>query len=181
MKRLSVILKSVLFLLAIIVTSAGCDVQYGRFVTTSDTSYPLLYPLGSIDIVDGYERKADLVNDQPLLYVLIISSASQANGSGGGSDYGKYVTTLSHTWKTDKGILRVSISWDRQADVVAIGTQKFNRSNGNVFVVHLDTNGEISGQQLPSIDSHSNCQKVLQYIQEKLPSDKLISSIQLYK
>ena len=51
--------------------------------------------------------------------------------------------------------------------MVTIGTQQFNRSNGNVFVVRLNTNGEISGQQCPSIDSHSTGQKVLQYIQEK--------------
>lgn len=168
-------------LLCVLLGSAGCDVQRGRFVTTGVTSYPLQTPVGGIDIVDGHERKADLINDQHLLYILNITPAIQSQGSSGNNTYDKYVTTLNHSWKTEKNTFNVSISWDRQADMVTIGTQQFNRSNGNVFVVRLATNGEISGQQLPSIDSHSNSLKLLQYIQEKLPSDKLINSIQLYK
>jgi hypothetical protein len=161
--------------------SAGCDVQHGRFITTGDTSYPLLSPAGSIDIVDGHERNATFINDEQLLYILIITPAIQAHGSSSGSDYGKYVTTLSHTWMTEKGILNVSISWDRQTDTVTIGKQKFIRSNGDVFVARVNANGEISGQQLANISPHPNCQMVLHYIQQQLPNDKLIASTQLYK
>jgi hypothetical protein len=160
---------------------AGCDVQDGRFVTTGDESYPLLSPVGSIDIVDGEERNAALVNDQHLLYILVIAPDIQEHGSSSGSDYGKYVTTLSHTWTTEKGELSVSFSWDRQTDTVTIGKQKFIRTNGDVFVARINTNGEVSRQQLANISPHPNCQMVLQYIQQQLPNDKLISSIQLNK
>jgi hypothetical protein len=168
-------------LCVVMLWSAGCDVQRGRFVATGVTSYPLQSPVGSIDIVDGHERKADLISDEHLLYILIITPAAQEQGAGGSNTYGKYVTTLNHSWRTEKSTFSASISWDRQADIVTIGKQQFNRSNGNVFVAHLDADGEISGQQLASIESHSNCQKVLQYIQQQQPNDKVISSIQLYK
>lgn len=181
MKRLNLRLRFGLLLVGMMVASAGCGVQSGRFVTTGNTGCPLLSPVGSIDIVDGYERKAALVNDEHLLYILIVTPAVHEHGSDSGSDYDKYVTTLSHTWNTERGSFSVSIFWDRQTDVVTIGSQQFNRSNGDVFVVHLDTHGSVSGQQLPNIASHSNCRNVLRYIQEKLPNDKLVSSIQLYK
>lgn len=166
-------------LIVIMLGTSGCDLQDGQFVTTGDTLNPLLSPVGSIDIVDGYERKADLINDQHLLYILILTPAVQEHGSGSSSTYDKYVTTLSHTWNTEKGTFNVSISWDRQKDVVMIGNQQFTRSQGDVFVVQLNADGAISGKQLANPDLHSNPQKVLQYIQHQLPEDKLVSSIQL--
>ena len=138
----------ILFLLVLGIV--GCDVQRGRFVTTGDSGNSLLLPVGSVDIVDGYETKpvhdTGVLNEQHLLYILIITPCVEEHGSSSGSDFGKYVTTLNHEWSTEKGTLTVSIPWDRQTDTVTIGKQQFIREKGNVFVVRLGTKGEISGQ-----------------------------------
>jgi hypothetical protein len=92
----------------------------------------------------------------------------------------KYVTTLSH-WNTEKGVLTVSIAWNRQTDTVTIGKQEFIRENGNVFIVRLNADGEVSGQQLASLGAHISYQDVLQYAHQQMPNDELISSVRLYK
>ena len=162
----------------------GCGVQHGRFVTTSDSSSEFSSPVGSIDIVDGYEKQpaheADVLSDH-LLFILIVTSGVQEHGSNSSSDYGKYVTTLSHTWNTDKGRFAVSIPWNRQTDTVTIGKQEFVREKGDVFVVRLNANGEIFGQQLPSLGGPARYQEVLKYVQHQLPDDKIIASVKLYK
>ena len=162
-------------------TLVGCNVQHGRYVTTSCDSNSFLSPVGSIDIVDGYERAAGVLNEQHLLYILIVVPGVQENGSGSRDDYGKYVTTLSHSWNTVKGTLAVSILWNRQTDIVIVGKQEFIRAKGDVFVVRLNPTGEVLGQQFANLGSHARYQDVLQYIQLQLPNDGLIASIKLYK
>jgi hypothetical protein len=163
----------------------GCGVQRGRFVTTGDNENALLSPVGSIDVVDGYETKpaheTGILNEQHLLYIFFITPCVQEHGSSGHSDFGKYVTTLSHAWNTEKGVLTVSIAWNRQTDTVTIGKQEFIRENGNVFIVRLNADGEVSGQQLASLGAHISYQDVLQYAHQQMPNDELISSVRLYK
>jgi len=176
--------KFIPLLLVVALVVVGCGVQRGRFVTTEVIGNPFLSPIGIIDIVDGYETKpahdTGILNEQHLLYILIITPVIQGHGSSGNSDFGKYITTLSHTWNTDKGTLTVSIPWNRQTDIVTIGKQEFVREKGDVFVVRLDANGNISGQQFASLGSHIRYQDVLKYVQQQLPNDELISSVKLY-
>jgi hypothetical protein len=177
--------KFVSLILLVALGVVGCDVQRGRFATIGSTFNPLQSPVGSIDIVDGYEIKPaneeGIPNEQHLLYMLIITPGVQEHGSSSGSDYDKYVTTLSHTWNTEKGVLTLSIPWNRQTDTVTIGKQEFIREKGNVFVARLNANGELSGQQFASLGAHIRYQDVLKYIQQQLPNDELISSVKLYK
>jgi hypothetical protein len=177
-------LKFLSLLLVVALGVVGCGVQRGRFVTTGDTGNPFLSPVGGIDIIDGYETKpaheTGILNEQHLLYILIITSAVQQHGSSSSSDLGKYVTTLRYTWNTEKGTLAVSITWNRQTDTVTIGKQEFVREKGDVFVVRLDANGEMSSQQFASLGQHIRYQDVLKYIQQQLPNDGLISSVKLY-
>jgi hypothetical protein len=179
-----VICKYIPLLVVIALVAVGCGIQHGRFVTTGERFNAFSSPIGGIDIVDGYETKpaheTGILNEQHLLYILIITSAVQQHGSSSSSDLGKYVTTLRYTWNTEKGILTVSIPWNRQTDTVTIGKQEFVREKGDVFVVRLDANGEMSGQQFASLGSHIRNQDVLKYIQQQLPNDELISSVKLY-
>ena len=167
-----------LLLLVVVLGVVGCGIQHGRFVTTGSTSNALLSPVGSIDIIDGYESKpahdTGNLNEQHLLYILIVTSAVQEHGSSSHDDYAKYVTTLNHTWNTEKGTLTVSIPWNRQTDIVTIGKQEFVREKGDVFIVRVDANGEMSGQQFASLGSHIRYQDVLKYVQQQLPNDELI-------
>jgi hypothetical protein len=178
------VLKSIALLSAIAFGVVGCDVQRGRFTTSGVNSLAFSSHLGCIDIVDGYGAKPFNEKDaveQHLLYVMIVCSGVQEFKSGSNSDYGKYVTTLNHTWDTKTGTLAVSIHWDRQADTVAIGKQKFTREKGNVFVVRLEANKEIVGQQLTSVGPHADFQQLLEHVHQMLPNDELIASLKLHE
>jgi hypothetical protein len=172
-------------LLVLVFGTIGCGVQRGRFATTGDEFNALVSPVGGIDIVSGYEtasaKSTGAINEQHLLYMLILTRSNQEHGANSSSDFGKYVTAINHTWNTENGQLTTSIHWDRQADTVLVGAQEFIRAKGNVFVVRVDTNGVASGQQLGNLGAHSNCQEVLSYIQQQLPGDVVISSAQINK
>jgi hypothetical protein len=174
-----------LFLILLGVLVVGCDRQGGKFVATSSHSRGLQFPVGSIDIVQGYERKPTTdegnQNEQNLLYVFILTSATNASASSSHDDFGKYVTTLSHSWITEHEGIAVSVSWNRETDIVTIGKSEFIREQGNVFVVRVDTGGETSSKQLKSLGAHISHQQVLEYVQHQLPSDRLISSAKLYQ
>ena len=163
----------------------GCGVQGGRFVTTGSKSNSLSSNVGCVDIVVGYEKKTDrgeeLPNEQNLLYVLIVAPEVQEHGSSSSNDYGRYVTTLNRSWSTDKGTVSISIPWNRQTDTVTIGKQDFSREKGNVFVVQLNPDGQITGKQLPSLGAHSNFTELLDYINKQLPTEELFSSLRLSK
>ena len=114
-----------------------------------------------------------------LLYLLIITPGVQEHASSSSDDFGKYVTTLNHSWDTDKGAFSVSIPWNRQTDVVTIGKQDFLREKGNVFVVCLNLGGKIVGQQLTSLGAHSNFIELLDSVRKQLPKEELFSSLKL--
>lgn len=152
-------------------------------MTTGGASNAISAPIGSIDVVDGYEARpangADVLNDQHLLYMLIVVPGLQQHSSSSGSDNGTYVTTLFYGWNTDAGSFNISIPWNRQTDTVTIGKQEFIRGQGNVFLVRINAKGKIYGRQFASLGGHSRFQDVLNYVQQQLPDDDLISSATL--
>jgi len=162
----------------------GCDVQRGRFSTMGNSYCTFLSNIGGIDIVDGFGAKpANTTNtdEQNLLYILIVGPSVEVHGSSSHSSNDKYFTTLDYSWNTEKSPFAVSIRWNRQTDVVAMGKREFIRAKGNVFVVRLDAGGEIASQQLANLGSHESFSEVLKHIQQQLPNDQLISSLRLYK
>lgn len=116
---------------------------------------------------------------QHLLYVLIVCPGVQELGMSSGTDYGDYVTTLDHTWGTKTGAITVSIPWDRRTDTVTIGKQTFSREKGNIFVVRVEPNKELVGQQLTSLGPNASFHQVLEYICQQLPKDEFIRSLKL--
>ena len=157
----------------------GCGDQRGRFSTSGGGFRAFSENRGFITIVDGYDRKPTRDVDrqeQHLLYLIYMCSGGL---SGSSSDYGQYVTTLNYRWNTSTGTFVVSVRWDRQADTVAIGKQKFIREKGNVFVVRLDADREVVGQQLKSLGPHADFQQVLKHAREQLANDKLMASLKL--
>jgi hypothetical protein len=169
-----------LLLAVVALAMVGCGAQSGRFVTTGAELDPLLVPVGSIDIVSGYENGSADVSDRHLLYLLVLTPGLQQHWSGpSGSDFGEYVTTLNHNWDTDAGKFAVSVSWNRKRDVVTIGSQEFQRRAGDVFIVTVNTNGSVSGEQLPTLSTPAGASRLLQYVQQQRPNDKRISSVVL--
>lgn len=168
------------FILIILVFGLiGCNVQRGRFSTTGDRS-AALSQVGLVDIVEGYSNEKDAIF-QDLIYVLVVCPDVKVHGSGSGIDMEKYLTTLNYSWDAESGKISIQVQWNRNSDIVAIGDKKFARDKGNVFVVRRETNGEIIGQQLPSLGTHAAFSEVLRHVQRQLTNDQLITSLQLYK
>ena len=167
----------IIFLLALVII--GCDVQRGRFVTTSDRS-AALSQVGLVNIVEGYSNDKDAIS-QDLMYVLVVCPDVKVHGSGSGIDMQKYVTTLNYSWDAESGKISMQVQWNRDSDVVAIGDKKYARDKGNVFVVRRETNGEIVGQQLPSLGAHAGFSEVLHRVQQQLTNDQFIASLKMYK
>jgi hypothetical protein len=171
-------------LLVVAVAIAGCNVQRGRFGADTVTAEALSPGAGCIDIVSGSALTtlhATEGGEQNLLYVVCICQAFQAHASGSSSDFGTYITTLTHTWSNAGDKVDVVISWDRSADTVLVGKQKFARDKGNVLIVRRDPVGKITARQLASIGLHASFQQVLQYIQARLPDDKVVAGLKLVK
>src|SRR6185369_6423962 len=174
-----------ILLIGIAMVMLSCGVQKGQFVTTSTSLNSLSVPVGSVDMVVGHARGGsarETDEDANLFYVLcLVPGVLHANSSSSDSDYGKYTTTLSHAWNTEKGMFSVSIIWDRRTDVITIGNQEFLRSNGNVLFVCLDPNGKTSTQQEGNLGPHIRYQEVVQYIQQQIPTNQQISTVEFYK
>jgi len=138
---------------------AGCGAQGGRFVTTGCQSNAITPNSGCIDIIAGYETKQTNAeagySEQNLLYVIFITAAFQDHGSSSSDDYGKYVTTLVRAWTTDTGTLSASVLWNRQTDVITVGGREFDRTKGNVFIVKIDRDNKIEGEQSGELGPHA--------------------------
>jgi hypothetical protein len=167
----------IIFLLALAII--GCDVQRGRFVTKGGRS-AALSQVGLVDIVEGYSNDKDSLF-QDLIYVLVICPDVKVHGSGSGIDMEKYVTTLNYSWDAESGKISIQVRWNRDSDIVTIGDKKFDRDKGNVFIVRRQTNGEIVGQQLPSLGTHAAFSEVLRHVQQQLTNDQFIASLKMYK
>jgi hypothetical protein len=165
--------------------TTGCGAQRGRFVTSGSRGQSLAPVVGTIEIVSGYSNAAGS-DEQNLLYIVAVCPGVQRNSTtniseDSGEDFGKYVTTLDHTWNNSAGSETVTIRWDRQADAVSIGKQEFYREKGNVFVVRAYAGGEAVCQQLESLGPHIGAQGVLQSISNQLPNDRMIATLKLLK
>jgi hypothetical protein len=163
---------------------AGCNVQHGRFSTSTVRGAALSPYPGEIDIVSGASLTpihSERGDEQNLLYIIFVSPGVETHGSSSSDDFGTYVTTLNRGWNTTNGSISVTAKWDRQADTVSVAKQEYNREKGNVFIVRCKGSGEISSQQLGSLGPHTGCQEVLQYIRQQLPNDQMIISLTLSK
>jgi hypothetical protein len=127
----------------------GCGQQRGRFSTSTDRARGFSSHVGYIQIVSGNRLGLLGINkgdEEDLLYLLVVCPRTKSHGSSSGADYGKYVTTLSHSWQTEAGTISVDVRWDRSTDVVSLGTEEFVREKGNFFVVRLETDEKTSIQ-----------------------------------
>ena len=163
----------------------GCGAQRGRFVTTGSRSYALDPVVGDIEIVTGFSN-SEGSDEQNLLYIVAVCPGVQRSSTiqiseNSGTDFGKYVTTLDHTWNNSAGSETVTIRWDRRADIVSIGKQEFIRGNGNLFVVRSEAGGKIMSQQLESLGPHVGAQGVLQSISNQLSNDRTITMLKLLR
>jgi hypothetical protein len=174
---------NILIICTIALAMTGCGQQRGRFTTTGSQYGALLPAIACIEIVDGEEvepSQNSIVGLQHLLYVVIVyPGAKQKTSEKASGNFDTYVTTLEHSWVTEDGLIKATIKWDRQADTVAIGKQRFNRKDGDVFILRMGANKEFIGQQLGRLGPRADFKEVLRYVREQQPEDKPISLLKL--
>jgi hypothetical protein len=113
------------------------------------------------------------------LYLMIICPGVQAAEShkrASGITLGGGAAVEFHSdWETVTGSARVSLRWDRRSDSIAIGSQRFQRKNGNVFVVVRKPSGELTTQQCGTLGPLAECPEVAHHIRQQLPTDEFVA------
>jgi hypothetical protein len=172
----------VLVLIVLCITGVGCGVQHGRFSSSRVQGGAFSNQVGCITVVDGYELGrfgGAKGQEQNLLYLIIIGPDVPVHGGSVDDDFGTLISTFNRTWETSKGQLASRVQWDRQADTVVVGKQKFDREKGNVFVVQLNVKGEVVCRQLASLGPDSSFQQVLDHARQQLPNDEQVRRLTL--
>jgi hypothetical protein len=174
--------KFITILSIFVITTTGCNVQRGRFVTSGDEFFPFLSP-GGLIIVKGSPTTFLIGgasgNDQNLLYVLFISPEFPRLNTSGSIIFTEYSTRLSHMLNDGTRDIPVSFEWDRQNDAILVGSQKFSRVKGNIFIVQLNAKGKVVCRQMTGLGPHSSSQRVLEFVRQQSPNDELIRNLTL--
>jgi hypothetical protein len=162
-------------------------VSRGHYASTGERLRAFESRIGGVDIVEGYTNFSfggEQGPQEDLIYMLILGPIIPVEGAhseSGSSDFGTYLTTLDYSWAFGGRRFAVSIRWNRETDTVSVGSQEFSRDKDNVLMVRIDESGKVLSQQLSSPGPHSSHQQALQYIQQQLTNDAVISSLKLYK
>lgn len=118
-------------------------------------------------------------SDQTLLCVLVLCPGVEPHGSSGIHDDGIFSSRYSSTWSTDSGDVSFSFTWNRQSDTMSVLGFHFRRSAGNALLVRRDSKGVWSAQQLSNISSDADSAKALKEMQQQIPDDPLIASLNM--
>jgi hypothetical protein len=171
-------------LLALIAFSCGCSdgSQKGKFAVSGSESHALANQPGSLVILRGQPLNADhqpAGADRPLMYMLVVCPGLQANGSESEAGAGSFRSTHKLTWFATPNDVTIEIIWDRSKDTVELHGQKYNRPDGNIFVVVRELDGTISSWQVDSVEPDADVNQVMRHIREELSSNKLITDARL--
>ena len=160
----------------------GCDIQRGRFSMARESTEDLFSRVGCVQIVSGCRLKSSvgIADDEDyLLYILVVGREGFLHGGSNEFDNQAYVTIFNHEWYVDGETNSISIRWDRRADTVSTGKYKFAREKGNVLIIKLASNGDVTAQQLGNSDLRGESHNLLKYVRSQLPQDKVIASLSL--
>jgi len=169
-------------LVAIALVIAGCSGQRGQFVSSNVKSAAFATTTGYLEIVTGNRTTAfggAADPEQNLLYLIIVCPGMQVKGSQDNVNHDTYTTELSHVWTNETGRASVRVAWDRRRDEVRIVDRTFSRKKGNAFLVHRQTNGDFSAQQLADLGPTADFEGALRLARKQNPNDKLLGELQL--
>ena len=170
-------------LVGLTIVCIGCDGrQKGKFAVSGSESHSLDSQTGSLTVLRGHALTADYQprgTDKPLIYWLIICPGLQANGSGSESSEGSYRSVHKETWFATPNDVTIELAWDRRDDAVAIHGERYNRSDGNVFVVVRESDGTVSSWQIENVDDDAKLSEVMRHIRERLPDNKVVAKAKL--
>jgi hypothetical protein len=160
----------------------GCDIGAGpKFVAPSASSVELSSHNGVFWIVPGSAvlEGGTLGPQQNLIYILVVCPSLSANGHGTGTEHQRRLNTYTSRWNTQNGEIAVRVTWDKSSDMVLIGSQRFDRTAGNTFVVIRNLNGLFTAKQLASPGPDCTPPVALEFIRNRMTNDTLIAAVHL--
>ena len=169
-------------LLLLLGALSGCDIgSRVKFVAPSAKSVELASHNGMFCTVPGNAVLDDqtMGPQENLLYLLVVCPELAASGRGTGTDSQQRVNSYISFWETQEGKVSVTVSWDKRADTVSIGQQKFKREAGSAFVVVRQPSGNLVATQLPSPGPDADAKTALSFIQKHMTNDALVASVRL--
>ena len=139
--------------------------------------------VGGVSTIYGWPRVNGKRTLQNGLYVMLIfpgvraaESHSHTSGLGPGEESS---VECHYDWETITGSAHLSLLWNTRSDSIAIGRQRFERKNGNVFVVVRNTNGELTSQQCGNLGPLAEVSEIVRHIRQQLPRDELVASVRM--
>jgi hypothetical protein len=161
----------------------GCRLASGeKYIAPSANSMDLVSHPGVFWIVPGHallDGGRTMGPQQNLLYLLIVCPKLSASARGTATDYGESLNVYLSNWETTQGKVSISVAWDKRADMVTIGKDRFKRREGSVFVVVRQSHGELVSSQLPNPHRDLDANDALRFIQERMKDHEIVSEVRL--
>lgn len=169
--------------LALMLLMVGCELESkDRFISNSAKSIYFTPSSGVLWIVPGTEvYKGGRTGAQcNLIYLVVLCPGIIVNGKGGSTEYGENNNTYISRWVTDKSVVEVSVSWNKAADSIHVGREKFSRRDGNTFLVLRDPKGKISVTQLKGPGKDLQPVEIIELLEQQLKDDRAKSVLRLF-
>ena len=169
------------FVLFPLICTLGCGVQRGDYVVNSTSTVALLSSDGYFSEFSGHPTDDHTESSTPLLYFVELVDRVDTTGVTTSSGHGTYHSTLDHTWTTAHGDMKIALDWNRSSDVVTIGTDSYDRSDGVVFLARANADGTIETHQIRMDNTSPTRDDVLAMIQNHFADDDVLSKVTVYK
>jgi|LWDU01.1.fsa_nt_gi hypothetical protein len=130
-------------------------------------------------VVPGSEVKNGKMGPtENLLYILIICPDISKNGQGSGREDGYGYNIYTSSWDTkEEGEIFVNVKWSTLSDTVQIGEEKFERSEGNTFVIIREKGGKLTTTQLANPNRNASGKNAIKFIKSQMPDNKFVSDV----
>ena len=185
-------MKALIVLLALSAYGCGCPEQYrpGALIPSGDGSEALSGQHGLFYSMRGVRRVSDaVVEPASLFHAVILTPQVEIRGSGTGIDLHCLKATSTHTWTPghwqtgpfnlpDRSLV---MNYDGALEAVAIGTATYNLTQGNYFLVRLDSSWQATSIQLPVVyRAAASLREAFDHVRAALPNDTTLQSLQLH-
>jgi hypothetical protein len=174
-------------LITILFTGCGGNVQKGKFAVSSNSAYSLANDRGALAEINGMIINEDgnlIEKEIPLFYVLVILPEDKFTGLGTNCGSKTYETQLDLWWydknKPDKEAFRLAVKFDRKNDIINIFNTKFNRVDGNTFLIEFDKDMNPGIRRYGTINYTDN-EKVMDYFKSNEKNNPEMENIFLFR
>jgi len=125
-------------------------------------------PMAELSIIYGGQLVDGLRKQQNQLFLLITCpdlqrASNQSQESGLNYEIRAY-PRWHKRWETTGGMIELSVSWNIWTGTITVGNKKFNRKNGNVFVIVRQPTGEWQSWQCGSLEVDADYDAMVRHI-----------------